>query len=510
MTNSPRAQPGNFRFKQEPFCGVIGSLALLLFLSLGPLTLRAQNQDFDLHSRPNPHFGERPVLGWGSWSQESHTITNNAGQTVGGEPWLTAAQIKIQSDALRSTGLQRHGYEYINIDAGWALNMAYSLGADSPSYYDTYGRPMANPSKFSDGIAATVAYIHHNGQKAGIYWYPGVPMTLVTSNPPILNTPYHVDDILVVPYTLGNGFRNSYKIDFSKPGAQEYVDSIVDLFASWGFDLIKLDSVTPSAPAPFQVALPNCPENTCVDNRADVQAWHKAIERSRREIWLSLSWSLDHDYVSWWEQYGNSRRIEFDIECHACTTTVTTWPTVLLRFTDMITWQLDSGPGKGWDDLDSLEVGNGTNTDEGNTLVSGLTEDERQSMMTLWAIANAPLIIGDNLTELDSFGLRLLTNDDVIAVDQSGHPGHLITTGSDGETPVWAARNDDGSYTVALFNLNGSSASATTDWSALGLQGDAIVFDLWNHGSVVHADGSYSVSLPAHGSSLLRVVPNSR
>jgi len=501
------AQQGYFRLKKESPCGMLGGLlTLLVFSSLAPRIARGQDLSPDFHHEQNPRLGAKPYLGWSSWSQESHTFTNDAGQTVGGEPWLTEAQIKIQSDALISTGLQRHGFEYINIDAGWALNMAYSLAADSSINYDTYGRPLANPSKFPDGIAATVAYIHHNGQKAGIYWYPGVPMVLAATNPPILHTPYRVDDILVVPYTLGNSFRNSYKIDFSKPGAQEYVNSVVDLFASWGFDLIKLDSVTPNAPAPFQVPLPNCPENNCIDNRPDVKAWHTAIEKSGREILLNLSWSLDHDDVSWWQQYGNSRRIEFDIECHSCTTTITTWPTVLLRFTDLATWESDSGPGKGWNDLDSLEVGNGTNTNDGNTLVSGLTDNERQSMMTLWVIANAPLQIGDDLTQLDAVGLQLLTNDDVIAVDQSGHSGQLVTNGSDGQTPVWAVKNDDCSYTVALFNLNASPAMATINWSELGLQGRAEVFDLWNHSRVGREDDSYSISLPAHGSSLVRVL----
>jgi len=451
---------------------------------------------------------ERPYLGWSSWSQESHTFTNGSGATVGGEAWLTEAQIETQSDYLRSTGLQRHGWEYINIDSGWALSQVNQT--DSASYYDAYGRPLPDTTKFPDGMAATAEYIHRNGQKAGIYWVPGVPKAVAAANMPILNTPYHVQDILVAPNIDGNAFGSTYKtykIDFTKPGAQEYVNSIVDLFASWGFDFIKLDGVTPTRAPGYGGA--SCPQDTCIDNRSDVKAWSDAIEHSRRKIWLNLSFSLDHDYVSWWQEYANARRIEFDIECYQCSTTITSWSNVALRFTDLLTWENDSGPTKGWNDLDSLEVGNGSNTNNGNTLISGLTKDERQTMMTLWSIANAPLYLGDNLTQLDSFGLQLLTNDEVLAVDQSGHPGQQITTGSDGNTPVWGTDTSDRSYYVALFNLNASNASATVTWSELGFSGSARVYDLWTHKSLGMISTGYTVTLPAHGSSLIRVTRTS-
>jgi hypothetical protein len=357
-------------------------------------------------------------------------------------------------------------------------------------------------------MKAIVNYIHRNGQKAGIYWVPGVPKAVEAANLPIMKTPYHAQDILVAPYTNGNGFGSAYKIDFTKPGAQEYVNSMVELFASWGFDFIKLDGVTPGSSLPFGPpggGNSACSQNICIDNRPDIKAWSDAIQHSGHRIWLNLSWSLDHDYVPWWEEYANARRIEFDIECYRCSKTITAWSNVAVRFSDLVTWETDSGPTKGWNDLDALQVGNGTNTNDGNTLVSGLTEDERQTVMTFWSIANAPLYIGDDLTQLDSFGLRLLTNDDVLAVDQSGHPGHQITTGSDGNTPVWAASPCDGSYDVALFNLNPSSASASVTWIQLGFSGPAQVYDRWTHQPLGMLDDGYTVTLPAHGSSLIRV-----
>ena len=458
------------------FRTVIGPLFLTIFLlHLDPVY--AQKQD---------ERNDRPLMGWSSWSQESHL----------GESWLTEAQILTQSDALRSSGLQQHGWRYINIDSGWQNG------------YDSYGRPTPDLTKFPNGLAAVVEHIHRNGQKAGIYWTPGVPKEIEASNPPILRTPYNVQDILVVPLTNGNGFRSSYKIDFSKPGAQEYVDSVVGLFASWGFDFIKLDGTTPGSSLPSFTppgggAPPPDPdpENLQIDNRADVKAWHDAIEKTNRPILLALSWSLDHGYASWWEKYSNSRRIEFDVECYQCQSTISSWSNVALRFTDLVVWQNDAGPKLGWNDLDSLEVGTGTT----GSVPSGLTDDERQSMMTFWSIANAPLYIGDDLTKIDEFGFSLLTNDEVIRINQSGYPGKQVAGGN---TPVWAAKAANGSYYVALFNLNDSASAATVNWNDLGFSEPAFVADIWRKKPLGNFAVGFTAVLNPHASALLRVRPH--
>jgi hypothetical protein len=192
-------------------------------------------------------IAEKPYQGWTSFSQQ--TISSN---------FLTQANISAQSDALLSSGLQAHGFDYINIDSGWQGS------------FDGNGRPIPNSATFPD-IAALVAHIHSNGQKAGIYWIPGVEYPAVVANSPILGTPYHIQDILVVPYTAGNAFGGPgtspyhYKIDFTKPGAQEYMNSVVNLFASWGFDAIKLDGVTPGSYS----------DNLSIDNRRTLQHGRK-------------------------------------------------------------------------------------------------------------------------------------------------------------------------------------------------------------------------------------------
>ena len=413
-----------------------------------------------------PGIAERPYLGWSTFSQQ--TISSN---------FLTQANMAAQSDALLSSGLQAHGFNYINMDSGWQGS------------FDAYGRPTPNLTTFPD-ITALVAHIHENGQKAGIYWIPGVEYPAVVANSPILGTPYHIQDILTVPYQAGNAFGAPgtspyhYKIDFTKPGAQEYINSVVDLFASWGIDAIKLDAVTPGSYS----------YDLSIDNRADVAAWGKAIAQSGRPIWFTISWALDKDYLSVWQQYANARRIEGDIDCEGNCATITNWAMASWRFYDLVGWQNDASAAVGWNDLDSLEVMNNT--------TSGLSYEERQSITTLWAMANAPMYLGGDLTSLDDFGKQILTNDEVLAINQSGHPAKQALGG---DTPVWVSDLGDGSYYVAVFNLNAYPSRVTVPWSSLGFANAPSVRDLWNHIELGSYGNAFSTTILGHGVRLLKV-----
>src|ERR1700739_2713088 len=299
--------------------------------------------------------GQRPYLGWSTFSEQ--TINSS---------FLTQAHIQAQSDALASSGIQAHGFKYINIDSGWQGS------------FDANGRPIPNTTTFPD-IKALIDHIHQNGQKAGIYWIPGVEYPAVAANSPILGTTYHIQDILTVPNTAGNAFGGPgtspyhYKIDFTKPGAQEYMNSVVALFASWGIDFIKLDGVTPGSDS----------YDLHIDNRADVQALSAAIAASGRPIWFTISWALDQDYLGTWQQYSNARRIDQDVECEGRCATLTNWPRIYERFRDLPGWENAAGPALGWNDLDSLDIGDGA--------LDGLTNEEKRSALSLWALANAPI-----------------------------------------------------------------------------------------------------------------------
>jgi alpha-galactosidase len=166
----------------------------------------------------------------------------------------------------------------------------------------------------------------------------------------ILGTAHRIRDILAVPNTAGNAFAVSdpisslpnLQIDFTKPGAQEYIDSIVNLFASWGVDFIKLNGVGPGS------------STLSVDNEPDVMAWSKAIANSNRPIWLTLSWAMDQDYFGIWEQYSNARRIDDGIECKGNCSTLTDWALTSQRWSDLIGWQTYASPQAGWNDLEPV------------------------------------------------------------------------------------------------------------------------------------------------------------
>jgi len=410
--------------------------------------------------------GERPYLGWSTFSEQ----TINSG-------FLTQTNVAAQSDALAASGLQARGFEYINIDSGWQGS------------FDANGRPVPNTTTFPD-IKALVDHIHHNGQKAGIYWIPGVEYPAVAANSPILGTPYHIQDILVVPYTAGNAFGGPgtspyhYKIDFTKPGAQEYMNSVVALFASWGIDLIKLDGVTPGSDS----------YDLSIDNRQDVAAWSKAIAASGRPIWLTVSWALDQDYLSVWQEYANARRIDQDVECEGGCATLTDWPRIYERFRDLPGWENASGPTVGWNDLDSLDIGDGA--------LDGLSNEEKRSALSLWALTNAPIYLGGDLTAIDSFGKSLVSNDEVLAMDQAGKPAKQVL---DGDVEVWVSNLGAGAYYVGIFNMNATVTNVHIPWSLLGFANAVEVRDLWTHNELGPISGGYSAVIKGHGSRLLKV-----
>jgi hypothetical protein len=413
--------------------------------------------------------GQKPYLGWSSFSQ----------QTIQGD-FLTQANMITQSDALKASGLQDHGFVYINLDSGWQGS------------FDGNGRPIPNSTTFPD-IKAMVDHIHANGQKAGIYWIPGIEQPAVDGNYAILGTPYHTQDIVVIPLAKGNAFAanppNPYhdKIDFTKPGAQEYIDSVVQLFSDWGFDFIKLDAVTPGSYS----------DDLSIDNRADVQAWSTAIAKTGRPIWLTVSWQLSEDYADVWQQWSNARRIDDDVECEGRCASLTNWPRIVLREYDDVGWEDQTSTTQGWNDMDTLDVGDGT--------LDGLSDTEKQSAITIWAMANSPIYLGGDLTKLDNFAKSAFTNDEILAVDQSGLPAVQVTGGPQ---PVWMSKQADGSIYVAVYNLNGLSSKVTVPWSDLGFRHALKVRDVWSRTNLGPSSTAFTATMPGHGSRLLKVTPN--
>lgn len=446
----------------------VGLICLALLLVLNSLSIilpggnvakAATAQDF-----VKGNADAKPYMGWSSYSLQVYDGPGN---------WVSEDKIKQQSDAMHEK-LQSHGFQYINIDAGW------NGGTDE------YGRPIPSTKQYPSGFKNLVDYVHNNGQKIGIYCIPGVSMDAINKNLPIYGTDYHIQDIIARDSNgkpIGIDYWGfTYKIDFSKPGAQAHIQSIADLFHEWGIDFVKLDSVSPGSDM-----------GNSRDARGNVEAWSKALAKCN--IWLEISWAVDHNYVSDWKKWANGWRVDHDVEAYDPNVGMTQWANIARLFPVAALWWRDAGPG-GWNDFDSLDVGNG--------FMDGLTRDERQTAATLWAVSCAQFYIGDDMTKLDSYGLSLLTNDEVIAVDQGGHPAHPVSI--DTKQQIWYSNNGDGTFNVAVFNLGTKAAMVDVNWSDIGLNGSASVRDLWSHSELgTYENGLTGIELEPHASRLFKV-----
>lgn len=407
----------------------------------------------------------RPAMGWSSWSFVRRTPTE--------------AKIKAQADAMVSSGLNTHGFLYINLDDFWQK-------CDSNGFtVDSYGRWTVDTAKFPNGIKPLADYIHSKGLKFGFYVTPGIAKNAVTKNTPIEGTSYHAADIANTAFAEKNyNCKNMYGIDYSKPGSQEFVDSWARQFASWGVDYLKIDGVS-AADIP------------------DVQAWDKALRATGRPINYALSNNLPIANATTWRTLANSWRTQGDVECYCGPGAngsgypLTDWSHVSSRFATAATWQPYAGPG-GWNDLDSLEIGNGDQV--------GLTSDQRRSHFTLWAMAASPLLLGTDLTALDPVDKAMLTNDRLIAVDQDGVAAKRVV--NSGVNQAWSKREADGDYVVALFNTgtSGSSTVAVT-WAQAGFSGSADVTDLWSGSHTGTVANGYSATLRPGETRLIRAHP---
>jgi alpha-galactosidase len=448
---------------------------LVVFASTLSFTLGLLPADAQSSATPGK-FAQHPYMGWSSWSFFRDHPTEET--------------IKAQADALVAAKLPALGYRYINIDDGWSDG------------FDNRGIPKPNLAKFPSGMDGMAKYMHAHGLLFGIYLNPGITEKLYQANPQIAGTTAHIADITDTTQA-GSTRRNSYRIDFSKPAAVAYIKSQVKQFDGWGVDFIKFDFVGPGG------------GNLPADNREELRRWHAALAHASRPIWLELSNYLSIDQAPLWRATANGWRIENDIECYGCdkatdTTkgSLTQWSKVAGRFADVVPWIPFAGPdgkgGSGWNDLDTLELGNGDK--------DGLTTDERQSMFVLWAISCAPLYLGSDLTKMDAGDLALISNREIIAIDQAGVPARPLDIQHLRNKPqqAWLTSYADGSAVLALFNLDKGPATIKLSWREIDALRDThfaegqptVLHDLING---TDESGDVNVSLESHASRVFRI-----
>jgi len=437
-------------------------------------------------SQTPPSPFAHPYMGWSSWSLiRDHPTEEN---------------IKAQADALIANHLSDFGYRYINVDDGWSDG------------FDDHGIPKPNLTRFPDGVDGMAKYMHTHGLKFGIYLNPGISAALLKQNPLIAGTTARIADITDTTQA-GSTRRNSFRIDFSKPAAAVYIRSQVAQFDAWDIDFIKFDFVGPGG------------GNVPADNREELRQWHAAVTHASRPIWLELSNYLSIDQAPLWRATSNGWRIENDIECYgACDNStdpaihgnLTTWSKVAVRFNDAVRWipyaGLDAKGEGGWNDLDTLELGNGDR--------DGITPDERQSMFVLWAISCAPLYLGSDLTKMDAADLALITNREIIAVDQAGIPARPLDIQHLRNKPqqAWLTKYGDGTAILALFNLAPDPAEIKLSWTEVDALRDTdlavgappTLHDLIANTDVAATPDGLTLTLAPHASRILRVAPDLR
>ena len=219
-----------------------------------------------------------------------------------------------------------------------------------------------------------------------------------------------------------------------------------------------------------------------------------ALDQSSRDILYSMCQYGDEDVWTWGKTVGgNCWRTTGDIQ--------DTWNSMANIGFSQDGHEKYAAPGH-WNDPDMLVVGV---VGWGNTHPSRLTPTEQQTHITLWSLLSAPLLTGCDLAKLDPFTIALLTNDEVLSINQDplGKPAGRKAKQAANE--VWARPLSDGTIAVGLFNRGSNAAEVTARWDEIGVQGKQPVRDLWQQKDLGEFDGSFATMVPRHGSVLIKV-----
>jgi alpha-galactosidase len=325
-----------------------------------------------------------PPMGWNSWNSFATTITE--------------AQA-LETAAIMAEKLLPFGYDVFTVDIQWYEPEArsYNYNTKPVPTMDGHGRVTPALNRFPSaangvGFAELARQVHGLGLKFGIHIMRGIPRLAVELNLPVLGTSVRARDIADTS-SICSWNPDMYGVDMSRPGAQAYYDSIFALYAEWGVDFIKMDDMS----RPYDA------------HAAEIEAAHHAIVKTGRPMVLSLSPGetpvirAEHvrDHAQLW-------RISDDFWDE--------WTMLEAHFVRLENWNPWRRPGA-WPDADMLPLGRLALGDRDTRF----TPAEQQTVMTLWAIARSPLIMGGDLRHLDAPTLALLTNREVLAVNQAEH-----------------------------------------------------------------------------------------
>jgi hypothetical protein len=441
-------------------------IARPLSISLLSLISAVLPAEADFHD-----WAASPPMGWNSWDCFGTTVTED--------------QTKAQTDFMAAK-LKAHGWQYIVVDIQWyePHSKGHDYRKDAKLAMDEFGRLLPAPEKFPSaangaGFKQLADHVHAKGLKFGIHMMRGIPRQAVAQNTPVKGTHLRAADI-ALPNSTCPWNPDMFGVDATKPGGQEYYDSIFEMLASWGVDFIKVDDLS----RPYDAA-----------QKAEVEAIRKAIDKTGRPIVFSTSpGETPLDQGAHVATHANMWRISDDFW--------DSWPMLLAQFKRLHDWTPHRLPGA-YPDADMLplgEIGLGRKTK--------FTPDEQATMMSLWFIARSPLMHGGDMTRTDDFTLSLLTNDEALAVNQRSSNNRQLFRTDDGLVAWIADIPGSASKYLAVFNTrDGAPAAIPVKLSDAGLTGKTKVRDLWKKQDVGVFENEFSSDAPAHGSRLFRLSP---
>lgn len=426
---------------------------------------------------------DRPPMGWNSYDYYDTTVNES--------------QVKANADFM-AAHMKDAGWEYIVVDIQWYAKRAGSM-RERYQYIpfgdvemDEYGRLLPDVERFPSsaggkGFGPLAAYIHSLGLKFGIHIMRGIPRIAAHRHLPVPGSAQTADEI-ADPSSICGWNPDMYGIRKGVPGAQEYYDAILALYADWGVDFIKCDDI--------------CNTNLYPGNpysaAHEVEMLQRAIQKTGREIVLSLSPGPALIEKAWhYRQYANMWRITDDFW--------DSWDLLRNMFDRCELWQAHVAAGA-FPDCDMLPVGK-LGRGFGQERETNLTREEQRTMLTLWCVFGSPLMIGAELTMLDDWTLSLLTKTDVLKLAGCHYTGRQHE--KNGEYAIWSCANEGtGEHFLALFNFLTEEQAVSCDLREVDqLAGSAKTeaAELWTGDIVRPENGTLRDMVPPHGTRLYRL-----
>ena len=423
-------------------------------------------------------FIKKPPMGWNSWDCYGAGVTED--ELLGNAGFMRDR-------------LKQYGYQYVVCDIQWyepaAKGNVYNNFADL--CMDEYSRLIPAVNRFPSsangaGFKPIADKIHSMGLKFGIHIMRGIPRQAVHRNTRIYGTTARARDI-ASQFSLCPWNTDMYGVDTEKRGAEEYYDSLFKLYASWGVDFVKVDDI---ANTEFSPQNPYSAEK-------EIEMIRAAIDRSGRDMVLSLSpGPAPLNKAEHLSENANMWRISGDFWDR--------WDKLLNMFALCEKWYPYVKDGS-FPDCDILPLGklciDGSYMgDMGRD--SGFTKEEQKTMMTLWAVFRSPLFFGGELRLTDNYTLSLVTNPEVINVNQNSEKPLLVY--NKGGIAVWQTKIEN-CTAVAVFNLSDEEKHYKLSFLNLGIENVRAVRDLWARKDISKCENDVTVSLKPHSSEFFEI-----